>query len=279
MNDLKNDIKDLKKTIFKITEKICDSDSKNQTLAFKCFVQLALHNAIRTLSNRYEHHGVPSFFVERYIKVGDALIQYESKLENLDLLNGDALIDAVNQYNHIVKRNEPFLDILSLLAEEITISQKQATKRGQFMTPPDLAIALAELLKQEDVPKSNKICDFCVGYGALILASIGQTYKENPERVKELEVIVNDIDPFMCNVVALQVIANTVNHNVDIKELNVICSDVIKHYKSGDASFVIKYQTPKLVIDDIERIRKEKAEEAALKKRPVVFSNKECVVS
>lgn len=260
MNDLKNQIVNLKKTIFKITKNVLDSDSENQTLAFKCFVQLALHTSIHNLTQRFEHHGLPSFMLEHHLVVGEALIQYEGRQEALAQIDQSSLIDAVNLYNHIVKQNEPFTDILSLLAEEITISKKQSKSRGQCMTPPDLARAVVSLLNPDDYPdEPTKVCDFCVGYGALILARIGKGLKANPKSLKHAEVIVNDIDPFMCNVTALQVITNTVHNNLDIKELVVLCSDVIKDYKSGNASFVIKYRTPQIVIEDVERIHKEKA--------------------
>ncbi|KPY97999.1 hypothetical protein ALQ37_200202 [Pseudomonas syringae pv. aptata] len=260
MNDLKNQIVNLKKTIFKITKNVIDSDSKNQTLAFKCFVQLALHTSIHNLTKRFEHHGLSPFMLDHHLVVGEALIQYEGRHEALTHIDESSLIDAVNLYNHIVKKNEPFTDVLSLLAEEITISKKQAKSLGQYMTPPDLARAVASLLNPDDYPdKPTKVCDFCVGYGALILGRIEKGLKANPKSLRHVEVIVNDIDPFMSNVTALQIITNTVHNNLDIKELVVLCSDVIKDYRSGNASFVIKYRTPQIVLDDIERIHKEKA--------------------
>ena len=260
MNDLNKQIENLKKTIFKITKNVLDSDSKNQALAFKCFIQLALHTSINNLTQRFMHHGLPQFLLEHHLVVGEALIQYEGSQKALELIDESSLIDAVNLYNQIVKQNDPFTDILSLLSEQITISKKQSKSLGQFMTPPDLARAVATLLNQDDYPdKPTKVCDFCVGYGALILARIGKGFKANPKSVQHLEVIVNDIDPFMCNVTALQIITNTVHNNLDIRELVVLCSDVIKDYKSGNASFVIKYRTPKIVLEDIERIHKEKA--------------------
>ena len=260
MNELKNQIVNLKKTIFKITKNVCGSDSENKKLAFKAFVQLALHTGIHTLGERYAHHGLPSSMINHHINVGEALIQYEGKHKDLEFIDLDSLIESVNLYNNIVKQNEPFLDILSFLAEEITISKAQAFSRGQFMTPPDLAQLVVELLDaKNDKNNQQKISDICVGYGALILAKINRAFKENPQSLCKLEILINDLDPFMCNVAALQIISNTVNNNIDVKQLVVLCSDAIKQYKTGEVSFVIKYRTPELVIKDIERIRGEKA--------------------
>lgn len=255
MNDLKNQIENLKKTIFKISDNQKKSDTQNQDLSFKTFVRLGLISGIESLAQRYVHYGLPRSELNNYIATGEALQRFQGTQEDWEFIDQDSLANSVNLYNSIVKQGEPFEDILSLLAEDILLTKGRGTAKGQFMTPPDIAQFMAQLIYEPKDFNPQKFCEPCVRYGALMLAHLWNQHKKDPESVKNIDVIVNDIDPFMCHVSALQILANTTQHNIDVKSFMILCSDVITQYKSGDAQFVVNFITPEVVLNRIKELQ------------------------
>jgi hypothetical protein len=248
MNDLKNQIVNLKKTIFKISNNPKASDTHNQDVSFKTFVQIALLSSIEILAKRYVNRGVPKSELGNYIATGEALLEFQGTEECVKFIDNDVLANAINLYNEIIKESEPFEDILSLLAEDILLTKGRGKAKGQFMTPPDLAKFLAKLMhKPREEHKPHIFSDPCVGYGALSLAYLWNQHRENPNELLNTDVIVNDIDPFMCHVTALQILANINRHDISIKSFLVLCSNAITHYDSGDAKFVVSFITPDVV--------------------------------
>ena len=256
MNDLNNQIANLKKTIFKISNNPKKSDTQNQDLSFKTFVLIGVLSGIETLAQRYVHYGLSKGELNNYIVTGKTLEGFQGTQDDWNLIDQDSLADAVNLYHTIVKASEPFEDILSLLAEDILLTKGRGEAKGQFMTPPDIAQFVAKLIySPKDTSEPHKFCDPCVGYGALMLAHLWNQHKEDPESVKNIEIIVNDIDPFMCHVTALQILANTTQNNIDVKSFQILCSNVITQYKKGDIRFLVSFKTPEIVFTRIEEIR------------------------
>ena len=255
MNDLNNQIANLKKTIFKISNNPKKTNTQNQDLSFKTFVQVALQHSIDTLAQRFTHYGLPPSQLRQHIATGKALVGFEGTPDDLKSIDFDAVVDAINQYSSIVKESEPFEDILSLLAQDILLTRGRGKSKGQFMTPPEIAKFTAKLIytpKEEN--KTHQFCDPCVGYGALMLAHLWNQHKEDPESLKNIEIVVNDIDPFMCHVTALQILANTTQHNIDVKSFLILCSNAITQYTSGDTSFLLNFKTPEIVFTRIKEI-------------------------
>ena len=256
MNDLNKQTANLKKTIFKISNNPKKSNTQNQDLSFKTFVQVALQHSIDTLAQRFTHYGLPPSQLRQHIATGKALVGFEGTPDDLKSIDFDAVVDAINQYSSIVKESEPFEDILSLLAQDILLTRGRGKSKGQFMTPPEIAKFTAKLIytpKEEN--KTHQFCDPCVGYGALMLAHLWNQHKEDPESLKNIEIVVNDIDPFMCHVTALQILANTTQHNIDVKSFLILCSNAITQYDSGETNFLLNFQTPEIVFARIEEIQ------------------------
>ncbi|KTB91562.1 hypothetical protein AO073_01430 [Pseudomonas syringae ICMP 11293] len=248
MNDLKKQVETLKKTIFKISNNPKISDSNNQDLSFKTFVQIALDSCIESLAQRYAHYGVSKPDLKNHISIGEAFEPFKCPPENLKYFDQVSLAVAINLYNKIVRESEPFEDILSILAEDILLTKGRGAPKGQFMTPPYIAQFMAKLIhtpKEKNEPQ--KFCDPCVGYGALMLSHLWNQYRENPDEIKNIEVMVNDIDPMMCHVASLQILTNTTQHNIDVKSYLMICSNAITQYAKGDAQFLINFITPEIV--------------------------------
>lgn len=249
MNVLKIDIQGLKQEILKIKKDKPSSILKSEDFAFQVFVKVALSYAVETFAKRFMFYGVAPIEVGKYLNVGQSFIKIqEAELNSLDL---DTVVNAVNLYNKIVKEN-PYQDILSLLAEEITLSRGRGAKKAQFMTPPEIAKIVSELLDQKK--DGFYISDISVGYGSLILAQLRDAFIKDPKSLREIKVLVNDIDPFMCNVTTLQIMSNTIQHNTDLKELKVLCSDALLEYLKGSAKHIICYKTPDSVLADLDRI-------------------------
>ena len=255
MNDLNNQIANLKKTIFKISNNPKKTDTQNQDLSFKTFVLIALLSNIETLAQRYVHYSLPKSELTNYIATGRTLLGFQGSTEDWTFINQDAAANSHNLYNSIVKGSEPFEDILSLLAQDILLTRGRGKSKGQFMTPPEIAKFTAKLIytpKEEN--KTHQFCDPCVGYGALMLAHLWNQHKEDPESLKNIEIIVNDIDPFMCHVTALQILVNTTQHNIDVKSFLILCSNAITQYTSGDTNFLLNFKTPEIVFTRIKEI-------------------------
>ncbi|WP_449103487.1 N-6 DNA methylase [Pseudomonas veronii] len=256
MNDLKNQIVSLKKTIFKISNNPAASDTHNQDLSFKTFVQIGLLSSIENLAQRYVHYGLPKAELGNHIATGDALLGFQGTEQEAKFIDNDALANAINLYNEIIKESEPFEDILSLLAQDILLTRGRGKAKGQFMTPPEIAKFLAKVIyKPKEENKTHSFCDPCVGYGALLLSHLWNQHREDPESLNNIEIVVNDIDPFMCHVTALQILSNTAQHNIDVKSFLVLCSNAITQYDTGDTKFVVSFITPEVVSARIEEIQ------------------------
>ncbi|RMT12423.1 putative methyltransferase [Pseudomonas amygdali pv. mori] len=248
MNELKTKIESLKKTIFKISNNPKTSDSNNQDLSFKTFVQIALDSSVESLAQRYAHYGVSKPDLKNHIAIGNVFEPFKCLPDDLQYFDQMSLAIAINQYNTIVRESEPFEDILSLLAEEVLLNKGRGKSKGQFMTPPDIAKFMAKLIYTPiEENKPHKFADPCVGYGALMLAHLWYQYRVNPDEIKNIEVVVNDIDPMMCHVASLQILANTTQHNIDLKNYLMICSNAITQYDVGDTQFLINLLTPEIV--------------------------------
>ncbi len=255
MNELNEQVKELKNSIFKITEHLNDSESNNQILAFKKFVNMSLKISLNLFLERYKLYGVKNdkngnFHLSNSISLGEEfLISDDEKFLLLD--DADEQLNEVNIGNHInsfriyeriVKSHEPFTDVISALANEMGIST--LTEKANYRTTyvPDEPCFFA---------------DMCAGYGSLILERMKKQYNDSKKSLKQLRVIVNDSEPLAANVVALQVLMNTIKHDIDIGVFAAYCSDLAIDL-NDEKPFVISFKTPQCVLDTFDNIREEK---------------------
>lgn len=263
MNELNEQVKELKNSIFKITEHLNDSESNNQILAFKKFVHMSLQISFQTFLDRYgfcgvsEENNAPCNF-QNCVSLGKEFLIFDDTDNAFDKSNIQNVMNAVQLYADIVKSNEPFTDVMSALAEEICLSHGRGTEKGQFITPWHLSQSLSELMNPSNLSdEPDLFADVCAGYGSLMLAKMNRQYKTSRKSLKQLRVIANDVDPLACNVSALQVLMNTVQHDIDISAFTMYCSDLIKDW-SEEKPFVISYKTPQCVFNTFDNIREER---------------------
>ena len=258
MNDLNKQIESLRKTIFKIYENRADSDSTNQDDSFKLFVKAALNCQLQLFIARYKRYGLSEAETVQCIVIRHQIFDITQK--QTDDCDNSALTNALLQYVEIVASNPPYTDVLSFLLESIMLAGKRANRLEQFLTPPWLAECLAELMPIQNTDKPFKLGEICCGAGTLLLAPLALMMNRNPRHAKNATVIANDIDPIMCCTTALQVITNTVVHDVDLCEFTQHCSDVITEWTEGKL-YPIRFKTPAKVFEARERIRQKKLRE------------------
>jgi hypothetical protein len=255
MNDLKNQIETLRKTIFKIYENRPRNDRENQEDSFKLFIKAALNIQLQLFIARYKGYGLSEAETVQCIVIRSSLFEITQK--EMDECDSKALAMAVLQYVDTVAANPVYTDVLSLLLESIMLVGKNGNGLAQFLTPPWLAGYLSELMPMQNTDKPFMVCEFCCGAGTLLLAPLALMMSRNPHHAKNATVIANDIDPIMCCTTALQVVTNTVVHDVDLCEFTQHCSDVITEWKDGKA-YPIRFKTPAKVFEARARIREEK---------------------
>lgn len=255
MNNIKNQIENLRKTIFNIYENRPDSDSTNKEDSFKFFIKAALNCQLQLFIARYKRYGLSEAETVQCIVIRHQIFDISQK--QMDDCDTSALTNALLQYVEIVASNPPYTDVLSFLLESIMLAGKRANRLEQFLTPPWLAEFLAELMPMQNTEKPFKLAEFCCGAGTLLLAPLALMMSRNPRHAKNATVIANDIDPIMCCTTALQIIANTVVHDIDLCEFSQHCSNVITEWTEGNP-FVIRFKTPVKVFEARARIREEK---------------------
>lgn len=255
MNELKNQIETLRKTIFKIYENRPDSDSTNKEDSFKLFIKAALNCQLQLFIARYKRYGLSEAETVQCIVIRPHIFEITQK--QMDDCDSESLTKALLQYVEIVSTNPPYTDVLSLLLESTMLVGKKRNKLEQFLTPPWLAESFAELMPTQNTNKPFKLGEICCGAGTLLLAPLALMMARNPHHAKNATVIANDIDPIMCCTTALQIIANTVVYDIDLCEFTQLCSDVITEWTEGKA-YPIRFKTPAKVFEARARIREEK---------------------
>ncbi|OLY72216.1 hypothetical protein AU074_13660 [Pseudomonas sp. ATCC PTA-122608] len=254
MNDLKNQIEILRKTIFKIYENRPDGYSSNQEDSFKLFVKASLNCQLQLFIARYKRYGLSEAETVQCIVIRHQIFEITQK--QIDDCDTNALTNALLQYVEIVTTNPPYTDVLSYLLESIMIAGKRENRLEQFLTPPWLAGFLAELMPMQNTDKPFIVGEFCCGAGTLLLAPLALMMSRNPHHAKNATVMANDIDPIMCCTTALQIITNTVVHDIDLCEFTQHCSNVITEWTEGNP-YVIRFKTPAKVFEARAKIREE----------------------
>lgn len=255
MNDLKYQIESLKKSIFQIYENRALTTGDNQRDSFRLFINAALNIQLQLFIARYKRFGLSEAETVQCMVIRPYIFEISQK--QIDDCDTEALTKSVLQYVEIVASNPAYTDVLSFLLESTMLNGKKENRLEQFLTPPWLAECLAELMPTQNTDKPFKICEFCCGAGTLLLAPLALMMSRNPHHAKNASVIANDIDPIMCCTTALQVITNTVVHDVDLCEFSQHCSKVITEWTEGNP-YVIRFKTPAKVFEARARIRGEK---------------------
>ncbi|GKQ45110.1 hypothetical protein [Pseudomonas syringae] len=164
---------------------------------------------------------------------------------------------AAALYKELVEALPAFSDVLMTLIEDIYLTNKHGEGLGQYLTPPDIAYLVDELIEASEsvLPQLRNepygVQDDCSGAGSLTLPRAKREAAKGRQCIRLLNVKVNDLDPFMCCAAALQFVASTVVHEQDLHQLQVTCSNALTETKPHSKSMVV-IKTPEKLF---ERVR------------------------
>ncbi|KFE54058.1 N-6 DNA methylase [Pseudomonas syringae] len=251
--DLK--IKALKSSICQITSHHTGGERARQDLALSVFVKFSLGVMLNQLVSRYRHYGITDLELAEHITIDDTHFALDRKL--FDTLNPEALATSVRLYKELVEALPAFSDVLMSVIEEMYLANKSGEGLGQYLTPPDVAYLIDELIEVSESnlaqPRNEPygIQDDCSGAGSLTLPRAKTEAAKGRQRIRMLNVKVKDLDPFMCCAAALQFVANIVVHEQDLHQLQVTCSNALTETEPHSKSMVV-IKTPDKIF---ERVR------------------------
>ena len=258
--DLK--IKDLKASIFQITSHHTVGLRANQDLAFAVFVKFSLGVMLNQLIERYRHYGVTDTELAEHIYIDDTHFSLDEKL--FSTLNIQALATSVRLYKEVVEALPAFSDVLMKPIEEIGLDGKKGEGLGQFLTPPDLANLLDELIntdaKSESQRTAYRLYEACCGAGSLVLPKVMTKAIEGRHRTRLIDLEMNDLDPFMCCAAALQFVSGIVVHEQDLHQLRVTCSNALTETKPHSKSMVV-IKTPQKLFSRVEEAHNQRIQQ------------------
>ncbi|KTB91563.1 hypothetical protein AO073_01435 [Pseudomonas syringae ICMP 11293] len=251
--DLK--IKALKSSIFQITSHHTGGERSRQDLALSVFVKFSLGVMLNQLVARYRSYGITDVELAEHIFIDDNHFALDEKL--FCTLNVEALATSVRLYKEVVEALPAFSDVLMMLIEDIYLTHKHGEGLGQYLTPPDLAYLIDELIEVSKLARAKPrnepygVQDDCSGAGSLTLPKAMREAAKGRQCIRWLNVKVNDLDPFMCCAATLQFVASIVVHEQDLHQLQVTCSNALTETKHHSKSMVV-IKTPEKLF---ERVR------------------------
>lgn len=248
-------IKALKSSIFQITSHHTGGKRANQDLALSVFVKFSLGVLLNQLVARYRHYAIPDSEILEKVFIDNTHFSIDKKL--FDTLNAEALAKSVRLYKEVVEGLPAFSDVLMSVIEEMYLADKNGEGSGQYLTPPDLAYLIDELVEASESvlaqPRNEPygVQDDCSGAGSLTLPRAMREAAKGRQCIRMLDVKVNDIDPSMCCAAALQFVASIVVHEQDLHQLQVTCSNTLTETKPHSKSVVV-IKTPDKIFERVQ---------------------------
>lgn len=148
------------------------------------------------------------------------------------------IMAMTNAYQELVKASAPFQDVLTDLASEFL--GRDGKDLGQFMTPRDLAMLVAEMAIDPDLKSYRekvqrgemiKVADPCgSGTGSLLLAVLHKLRREAPELLPNVGVYGVDVDVDMARTTAVQIIWNCLLHDIRVAHVSVWHANALVDY-------------------------------------------------
>jgi len=147
------------------------------------------------------------------------------------------LQDLVLDFFKAINDAEPFTDVIGSLYDEYL-----GEVLGQFLTPSDVADALAEfqVIFMEQPAEKQVIGDTCgCGAGSLILAMLRSIMRHHGEdAMQHLEVVAMDLDPNLVRMCSVQVVMSALVHGIPLNGFVAHCGNTLTDYapKEGKKS-------------------------------------------
>lgn len=216
------------KELSKVIQKICNTSKvrNNPKQVIDDLMQLGFNFFYEGTLNRFTGCYQKLGCNEKYVV---ELSDYKKDLKAWELLQ-----EAWELYMHEVKDNELFADVIGMQYDEYL-----GSTLGQFLTPPDVAEALAMLQLQDfkkriEAKEHFNIADICNGAGALLLGALRVIVNEcGKEALRYVHIMGNDLDPAMCRMCAVQLLFPSFMHNAPIGSVNLSQGNTITDYEKG----------------------------------------------
>ncbi|HEX7050052.1 MAG TPA: N-6 DNA methylase [Longimicrobiales bacterium] len=144
--------------------------------------------------------------------------------------------EAVALWLAMAAEAEPFADVLGPVYSEVA-SRGKVQRAGQFFTPWEVSVMIAELQLRDWEPRPNpsdpdgrwRILEPACGSGAMLLASLDFVRRRHgPDALRLWGVEAWDVDLTCARTCALQLLANLAMEDWALGELLVICGDSLR---------------------------------------------------
>lgn len=238
--------KALKKAIFKITESMPLHERESQDLAFNLFIDYAYKSVLTAWSRSISVIGKTGFTKNSLV----CHLPQEA--------DETALAEALSLYVKLVSENPPFTDIISNLTEEIILTGRKGRGKGEFYTPKPVAESTVDFTLPDDSEikafnRVHSVGDICCGAGSLILPFLANIYRVDPDKLKMIFVLLNDIEELACKSSTLQIFSTLTIFSLQLDSFSMFKADAIKEYfKEGTLYFGMRSLERLATLDDGE---------------------------
>ena len=220
-----------KNDMFKIGSSRDGSEQRHKEASYMMFIDYAFRSMLQALSLMQAN--------------GSELYLNDSSAGSLHgIVDSPELGQSVRSYCELVRANDPFTDVFSMLHEELLLTGRRGEGLGQFYTPADLADLLAQLMPL--LSDGKWIEDFCCGAGSLPLAALKRCALESPRALATVTVVLNDIDDLACKVAFLQIVSNMLIHRVQIGSVLMFNCNCLTQWNDKE-TLMVGYKAPDLV--------------------------------
>jgi hypothetical protein len=227
-------IKQLRDKMFEVTSSQNHSQTENEKLAYALFVEMSLQSVVMGIIKQYESKDYSFSEIQRCFYIPKEMIHLSKDVE-LNPSSAASLKQAFGLYLDIVREAPAFTDVLSLLQEEIYLTAGRGKRSGQFFTPHTLAAAMAKLMPPTHRPDEPiVIAEVCCGSGALVLAPLSKLYADNPDALKDVSILMNDIDTLSVKAALLQILSSSFMHDIELREIQAYNANLITEWKIGE---------------------------------------------
>ena len=154
----------------------------------------------------------------------------------------DELQVLAEMFMQAVKDSEPFTDLIGMLYD---INIKGNKNLAQFLTPPKVAFGCAKILMSSTGPITEpvKVGDNAgCGAGGLILGLLRATLNMcGKDSIKNMDVVAVDIDINMVKMTTVQVVLNSVFHNISVRSFSSHRANMITEYRAYNEGKQVAY--------------------------------------
>ncbi|HDM8069026.1 N-6 DNA methylase [Vibrio harveyi] len=171
--------------------------------------------------------------------------------------------DYAQAFNEITEsylnevRRKPFSDVLGELMAHINLLKNgKRDKHCQHFTPSHISDAVSQMMETKpDQLEKTYVCDIACGSGALALSKLKDFKKKG--QTKEISIVLNDLDLFICKVATIQLECNNFLHiNYPISYV-IYNHDALLEYEEfavnglTEKTKIVGCDTPALITDEL----------------------------